>query len=130
MKVVEWKDEYSVGDPLMDAHHQQFLNIVHELDQAVSSGKQDVDKKAVLVFLIEYLDMHLRAEERLMERIDFPEAKEHEATHHAFEHKILEIECAFKKDSASLKLENLFEVAQEWLITHILKEDKKFEPYV
>ena len=130
MKVIEWKDDYSVGNPLMDAHHRQFLNAVHELDQAVSSGKQDVDKKAVLDFLIEYLDMHLRAEERLMARIGFPEAKAHEATHHEFENKVLEIERAFRKDSASLIMEDLFELAQEWLITHILKEDKKYEPYI
>jgi hemerythrin len=130
MKIVEWKDEYSVGDTLMDTHHRLFLNMVHELDEAVSAGKQGVDKKAVLDFLIEYLDMHLRAEERLMEKVGFPGAKAHEATHHEFENKILEIERAFKKDSASLKLEELFEVAQAWLITHILKEDKQYEPYV
>jgi len=130
MKIIEWKDEFSVGAPLMDAHHRQFLNMVHELDQAVSSGKQDVDKKAVLTFLMEYLDMHLRAEERLMARIGFPEAKAHEAAHHEFENKISEIERAFSKDSSSLRMENLFELAQEWLITHILKEDKKYQPYV
>jgi len=114
----------------MDAHHRQFLNVVHELDQAVSSEKQDVDKVAVLTFLIEYLDMHLRAEERLLERVNFPGAKAHAATHHQFENKILEIERAFRKDSSSLKIESLLELAQEWLITHILKEDKKYEPYV
>jgi len=129
MKVIEWKDEFSVGDPLMDTHHRLFLNMVHELDEAVSSGK-DVDKKAVLSFLIEYLDMHLRAEERLMAKIGFPEAEAHEATHHEFENKILEIERTFNQDKTSLRLEDLFEVAQEWLITHILKEDKKYQPYI
>lgn len=130
MKVIEWKDEYSVGDPLMDAHHRQFLNIVHELDQATSSGKQGVEPPAVLAFLVEYLDMHLRAEERLMERIGFPGLNAHEARHHEFENQILEIERAFNEDSTSLKLDDLFEVAQEWLITHILNEDKKFSPYI
>jgi len=130
MKVVKWKDKYSVGNPLMDAHHRQFLNVVHELDQAVSSENQDINKEAILTFLIDYLDMHLRAEERLMAKIDFPGAKAHKATHHEFENKILEIERAYRKDSASLKMDNLLELAQEWLITHILKEDKKYEPYV
>jgi len=130
MKVIEWKDEFSVGSPLMDAHHRQFLNVVHELDRAVSSREEGIDKKAVLTFLIEYLDMHLRSEERLMKKIGFPGAEAHEATHHAFEEKILEIERAYKKDSASLKMNELFEVAQAWLITHILKEDKQYEPYI
>lgn len=130
MKVIEWKDEFSVGDPLMDAHHRQFLNMVHELDQVISSGKQDVDKEAVLAFLMEYLDMHLRAEERLMAKIGFPEAEAHETTHHDFENKIREIDSTFRKDNASLKMEELFELAQEWLITHILKEDKKYAPYI
>lgn len=129
MKVIEWKDEYSVGDPLMDAHHQQFLNVVHELDQAVSSGKQ-VDNRAVLTFLVEYASMHFRAEERLMERIGFPETKEHAVAHQDFKDKILEIERSYKKDDSSLTLEELFDVAQEWLITHILSEDKKYQPYV
>ena len=74
--------------------------------------------------------MHLRAEERLMERINFPGAKEHEVKHHKFENKILEIERSFSKDSTSLSMEDLFKLAQEWLITHILKEDKKYEPYI
>ncbi|MCF6282797.1 MAG: bacteriohemerythrin [Candidatus Polarisedimenticolaceae bacterium] len=130
MKVIEWKDEFSVGVPLMDAHHQQFLNMVHELNQAVSSGREDVDKKAVLTFFIEYLDMHLRAEERLMESIDFSGANAHKEVHHEFENKILEIERAFEKDEALLKMEDLCELVQEWLIAHILSEDKKYEPYV
>ena len=130
MKVIEWKDEFSVGDPLMDAHHQQFLNMVHGLDRDVSTGQRDVDKEAVLVFLIEYIDMHLRSEERLMVRIGFPEAKAHEAIHHEFENRILEIEQAFKKDSSSLRLKDLFELAQEWWVGHILKEDKKYKPYI
>ena len=130
MTFVEWKDEYNVGDPLMDTHHRQFFNLVRELDHALKSGKEGVDRKAVLKFLIKYLKMHLQAEERLLENIGYPETKEHRAKHQEFEKKIRELEWSFDNDSDSLDMEELFSLIQNWLLTHILEEDKKYSTYI
>jgi hemerythrin len=130
MKVIEWKDEYSVGNFLMDIHHQLFLKIVEELNEVITSGKRDVDRKEVLNFLIEYLDMHLRSEEGLMKSGGYPDIEAHEAKHHEFEKKIYEIERSFNEDNDSLNLEDLLELLQTWLVSHILKEDKQYMPYI
>lgn len=72
IKQIEWNDSFSVGNELMDAHHQIFFRMTNEFNKLI--GKNDLDAiKEYISFLIEYITMHLSAEEELMLQANYPD---------------------------------------------------------
>ena len=130
MQLVEWKDEYSVGDPLMDAHHRMFFEMFRELYNALESGKQDIDIAGILDFLIEYIEMHLKSEERLLEKVGYPKINEHRTAHNELTRQAIEINQSFTEDNALLDKEKLLAFLQNWFFVHIIQEDMKYKAYV
>ena len=80
MKFVEWNDSYSVGNVLMDAHHQVFFGMVKEFSESPVMDDPDAMMKRI-AFLVEYTAMHLGAEEKLMQQAGYPEFEQHKEIH-------------------------------------------------
>lgn len=129
MEVLEWKDSYTVGNTLLDAHHRVFFEMLKEF----MALKDKNDREAIrlrIEFLIEYAAMHFGAEERLMLQSNFPDLKAHKATHDAFTQEILAIKAAFDKSPSTVSGDDVLKFMQNWLISHILGSDKQYLPYV
>jgi hemerythrin len=130
MKFVEWKDEYSVGDPLMDAHHRTFFEMVREQGQALKMGAETTNIPGLLDFLSDYIAMHFRAEERLLGEVDYPYLDQHRSLHRGLTEQVRELEQTFRANEESLNAEALLAFSQNWFFVHILQEDKKYATHV
>ena len=67
MALIEWRDEFSTGDPAVDHEHRELVELINELHGKLSSG--DHSTEAVENFLGEiYLKItaHFALEERMM----------------------------------------------------------------
>lgn len=129
VKPIEWNDSFSVGNALMDAHHQIFFRLINKFSRLVGKNDHDVLKECI-PFLIEYITMHLSAEEELMLRANYPDFNNHKEIHNAFTQQVLYIEEAFNKDPASVDAYGVLKIMQDWLANHINSSDKRYMPYV
>jgi len=131
MEFITWKDEeYSVGHPLIDAHHRIFFEMVHDLSAASKEATTTIGVGDVLGFLTDYITMHFQAEEQLMAEHHYPELDSHSLQHGEMTNQIGMIERRFHDDESSLTLDELLSVMQHWFLHHILNEDKKYVPWL
>ena len=124
----EWSESFSVGDVLMDAHHQIFFRMLNRLNGIVAGNNQDTIRE-YLSFLNEYVTMHFRAEEELMLHAGCPEFDDHKEIHDAFIQQLLYIEEAFDTDPTSLNDYSILKIMQDWFANHIICSDKRCMTY-
>lgn len=129
MEPVEWDDSFSVGNVLMDAHHKVFFRMAKKFSDFPDKTNHDAIKERI-AFLVEYVAMHLGAEEKLMLRAGYPEYYHHKAVHDAFTRRVLAIEEVFDKDQTAITADEILNIIQDWLVNHILGEDMLYMPYV
>jgi len=63
----EWKPEYSVQIPEIDAQHQRLFCLAAELHNAMAQGKGKNVLEHSLAQLVDYTKTHFAHEERLMQ---------------------------------------------------------------
>ena len=78
---VAWKPHYSVGDPSIDAQHQQIIEMINELHVAYAAQRTDVDLKKIMDRLIQYTVTHFQHEEQLMRECGYPALTSHQMLH-------------------------------------------------
>ena len=83
MEFVEWTEKYTVGNPLVDAYHHIFFQMVDEFRTALA---QEVppDMEDRINFLVDYTIMHFESEEKLMEKAGYPDSDSHRESHRLF----------------------------------------------
>jgi hemerythrin len=129
METIEWRESFSVGNVLMDAHHQVFLQMVKEFRETAGEADTNTAREQI-EFLIEYTAMHLGAEEELMQRAGYPDLAGHKAMHEEFVRKVRTMAAALDTRPDSLSSDEILQLVQDWLVTHILGDDKRYAPYV
>ncbi len=130
MELIEWRDEYNLGDLLIDTHHRIFFEIVRNLANTKQDNGQRHETSEVLQFLFDYIAMHFSAEEQLMESIGYPNLETHQKTHANFTRRIESINEKLLQDPSGFTLEELLGIAQSWFLKHILEEDMKYKKWV
>ena len=87
------------------------------------------EKRKILVNSVkemyDYTNYHFRFEENYMDKINYPALKEHRRLHKNFDTKIYDYYNELLQGGFVLGSE-LISVLKNWLIDHILVEDKKF----
>jgi hemerythrin len=129
MEFVEWTEKYTVGNPLVDAYHHIFFQMVDEFRTALA---QDVppNMEDRISFLVDYTIMHFESEERLMEKASYPDFEAHRETHHVFRDKMLDLQRRYRLDPGAVKADELLCLIQDWFANHILGMDMEFKPYI
>jgi hemerythrin len=126
----DWRDEFLIGDSVVDAQHRTFFEEVGQLRSALLASEPQAK-------FLEYYDAfgasirtHFADEERLMERIGFPRLREHR-----FEHALLltrveevrrEIAAADCLLDCMLSSRNLMVM----LVEHLLHEDMRIKAFL
>jgi len=129
MEFIEWTDKYSTGNPLVDAYHHIFFQMVQEFSASLKEENPApmVDRVA---FLVDYTFMHFDSEERLMERAGYPDLEAHQEVHLRFKERVKAIHQQFLENPNAFKAEEVLALVQDWFAHHILGEDMRFKPWV
>jgi hemerythrin len=126
MTAIAWKDFYSVGDPSLDAQHQQMIGVINELYEAMEKKSTQQVIKPILDRLVKYTFEHFKREEEEMEAVEYPDLISHKALHDKIRQKTLDL-----RDNADFVTgQNLLAFLKEWWVGHIQTEDKKYAPYL
>jgi hemerythrin len=129
MEFVEWTEQYSVGNTLVDAYHHIFFQMVEEFRTALVEQSPAAMEDRI-AFLVDYTLMHFDSEEKLMEKVGYPDLEAHKEQHHLFREKMVELQKRYLRDPAAVKAEEVLYLIQDWFSHHILGTDMEFKPYV
>lgn len=128
MKVINWRDEFSVGVEEMDKQHQKLLAMINRL---IEEQRTLTDQKTIaelLESMVDYAQEHFRAEEYLMAEYDYDRKALQEKQHKEFVDRTLSFMSASDVGPNILSVA-LLDFLSSWLINHILTEDMQYKEF-
>lgn len=125
MPLFKWKDSYSVGVEELDLHHKKLFGILNTLYEGslVPDGNLDIADK--IDALIAYTEYHFAAEEEHLKQIGYLERESHFRLHRSFIKKVSRLQRKSHLPAEELTQE-LIVFLGNWLLHHVLEEDKKY----
>lgn len=129
MNFVEWTAEMSVGKDTLDGHHKMIIDCLNALHPLLESDAPEADILAVMAKLEDFVLVHFSEEEQEMKRAGFPEWREHKDLHDRMYDVVFSLKSDIERGE-QLDARRLFELIQDWLVTHILGEDRKYVPFL
>lgn len=127
MSFVEWKEEYSLGDKLIDSQHKSLFAILNDLAEAGPDDKEDASFKC-LGQMEEYARVHFREEERLMRDNGYPGLVKHIEEHKEFLRQVEDYKISIF--SSYVPYQDIVEYLNNWLVEHVLGSDQKYMDYI
>jgi hemerythrin len=127
---IEWKDEYLIGNPLIDYDHQTLVNLTNELYERVRAGEGQARIADTIRCLIEYVERHFAREEEIFRATDYPDADAHAEKHRQIEKTVRDIAARYQTDPGAIDADEVLAFLQKWLTNHILRTDRTYLPYI
>ena len=78
---VNWNESWLIGVQEVDAQHKNLVSLLNQLHQAMSEGKGKDVLGGILDGLVSYTKAHFSTEERMLEKIGYPDLLEHKRQH-------------------------------------------------
>lgn len=120
-----WNENYCTGIAQIDEEHKGIVDNFEKLYTMMRSGRGHEYYAELLIFLKHYVDSHFLHEENLQREIGYARLEEHIAAHAQFKAEVTQIiQEREGKTVTNLDLIRLNLFIKEWLIHHILMEDK------
>ena len=127
-EILIWRSEYNINNFKIDSEHQKLFSIAREainVSKLKDSSEINTKLKEIITKLFDYVDYHFTNEEEYMSEISYPELPNHKILHD----NILEMLKKLISEINTLELSQIQKTLQEfienYIIKHILKEDKK-----
>ncbi len=126
--MLQWKEEYEVGVAEIDEQHQKLIDIanrVYELmrnELALDKYDQIVE---ILQELKEYTVYHFHFEEGLMQKARYKKRFSHKILHQNFLAQVEAVDLSAVDENQDAYLIQIMDFIANWLIEHIIGEDKK-----
>jgi hemerythrin-like metal-binding protein len=108
MTLIEWKPEFCLGIPKMDADHRYMIGLINGLNEQLQSGEHPTFIIGILEELYSSATKHFAHEEAIMRDCGYDEYQEHEADHR----RLLDRVTTWISD---YQTERLDDGAAEWL---------------
>jgi hemerythrin len=128
---IQWEERYAVGIAIIDEQHKQLFGLTNALYEFCREGEISAREnfKAVLRTAVDYINFHFTMEERIMERVNYPESAEHKRDHLRFVKKVLE-ESKLFEEGKSFVPHAFVRFLRDWILTHIAVSDKLVVDYI
>ena len=125
MSLIQWDSKFNVGVRTLDGQHQQLINIINELHEAMCKGHAKEVQTALLQRLSRYAAEHLNTEEKMLSSNGYPNFAQHKAQHDNYISKMREFEQKVGTGHVSLAI-TLLPFLKDWWTGHILKTDQQY----
>ncbi|MDA3845911.1 MAG: bacteriohemerythrin [Vallitaleaceae bacterium] len=126
-----WIKDYEIGVEEIDQEHKEIIQEFEKLYQLMKEGLGHEYYNELIDYLTNYVNWHFDHEEELQKSISYPHQEEHHRIHEELKSSILTIAKEHKDKvitNADLIKINIF--LKNWLIHHILMEDRKIAEYI
>lgn len=123
MPIVSWSEEFNVNVKIIDDQHQQMLDIVNGLHNAVEACAEKTILEKLLINLYEHTRDHFSTEDELMKAHDYPGYE-----NHLHEHRVLlqhlDNLVTGVTGGKNPTFRSDYDVSSDWVLIHIFKSDK------
>lgn len=120
-----WNSSFEIGIPAIDEEHRAIVENFEKLYLLMMSGQGHDFYAELLDFLTHYIDTHFANEEAFQKSIGYDRMDQHMKRHQFFREKIQSLIDEQKSPISNTDLIKLNLFIKDWLIQHILNEDKK-----
>ena len=131
LDIVTWEEKYATGIELIDVQHRELVSLINELFRACRMGNEVTGFvfKEAMSRMVEYVRFHFSAEQKLMERINYPERHDHQKRHESL---IRDILAAAKDYNEGKKMvaHQFVRTLKDWVLGHIAVHDKIYAAYI
>ena len=130
---IVWTEEMRTGHPIIDSDHQQLVQIINLVEEAVA--EHNIVRADQIIFaLLAYVTGHFAREEGIQQQIGFPEREAHQQRHRIMADFSTQLENRIREARTEIQkltyLSQLQDALGEWLLKHIMAEDMKMVPYL
>ena len=123
MAPIEWKPEYSVGDPAVDHEHRELVELVNTAAAAILDGRPDADGNSCLGDLMRAISAHFAHEERQMRRAAYDAFAPHKADHERLLDSLRDIMDGVQDTPSTA--DHLTSVLEAWFTKHFRTHDAR-----
>ncbi len=117
MAQIEWKQEYSIGNPAIDQEHESLIAQINQIYEQLSQPSDASNIEAMLADLQDDISTHFALEELLMQEAGFPEYEAHKLDHERLLDQIHDLMFQFAEDAESGR-EMLVNRLSDWFSHH------------
>ena len=128
MPLLRWNPEYTVNDAELDGHHQRLFCLLNTAYENVMNSSAVDCIYPIIDELSEYTRYHFSAEELHMREKNFHDIEDHIAQHRDFAHTIDILRTRYHDNDLEVA-KDLIIVLGEWLLGHVLKDDKRYSEF-
>ena len=129
--VVQWQNSYSVGIKIVDEQHMELINLTNKLFMNCM-GSQEQSMSAFLTTIheaVDYVGYHFSTEEKIMERVNYPDFAAHKKEHADFVREVLRKVAEFNSGKSVTPI-TFVHYLKDWVLQHIAVCDKKMGDYL
>jgi hemerythrin len=130
MSFFQWSDKYLVHIPEIDADHRNLFALANRIHDHIEDGADQPAVLRALGHLVDYVEGHFSREEKLMERVAYPDIVAHKKTHRMLEQIVHSMHRIYRHEPDAVDPDKLLEFLRDWLQNHILKSDMQYGPWI
>jgi len=114
MSLIQWKNEFSVGNASVDHEHRELITLINELHASVSRGSEQDLVVEALGEIYAQVAAHFALEEKIMRDANYDHFRPHKADHEALLDTLADVMDAIENEgryderSLSAKMEHWF----------------------
>lgn len=124
MARIEWKPEFSVGDPAVDHEHRELIDLVNVTAGAVLDGGSESEIARGFGDLYRAISAHFALEERQMRRAGYDRLDDHKSDHERLLD-VLRDMMDDPHDGGAEPAERLARALEEWFVGHFRDHDSR-----
>ena len=125
-----WTESLSVGNPILDAHHQHLFDLLGQIARMGAGGLALEPVRAVFDDLNGYIAYHFAEEEAMMEKAGFPFLELHKHSHQTIAMRVDELSATLSVANIERVTGELYDFMTGWLVHHIEIEDFEYRPFL
>ncbi|MEI7611247.1 MAG: bacteriohemerythrin [Rhodospirillaceae bacterium] len=126
---VVWSDAMSVGRDSLDDRHKMILDCLNRLHPLLGLPDRDAEIHAVIETLEDFVLVHFSEEEQLLREVGYPDWRAHKDMHDAMYELVFKMKADLEHGRTP-DAQILFAILNDWLVGHILGEDRKYMPFL
>jgi hemerythrin len=130
-EIVTWQKTYSVNIPLIDSQHVELVKLTNKLYRSCLQDRNH-SKKAFMEGVrgtVDYVVYHFSTEEKIMERVNYPDMGAHKKEHSEFVKEVLKTVENLTKGINYSPL-SFVKFLKDWVLTHIAVSDTALGKYL